>query len=510
MRSDGVNYCHVRLKSDVRCLPEALVENDADILAGPDVISRLPALPTPSHVIPSVSIPFYDDVQATLFGKELLYEEMEYSWGILKPFLETGLITLKSGLLPYKKGFCCQRCHTTSKKSFGCFDCFRCHKKCVYCRHCIMMGRISTCSVLLRWNGPAPKYHYNDILLKWDGTFSNGQQKAASKIIETILEQADILVWAVCGAGKTEILFSGLEQALRIGQRVLITTPRTDVVLELLPRLRKVLPTTSIAGLYGDSEEKHNPAQLIIATTHQTMRFTSTFDTVIIDEVDAFPYTADHSLTQAVTKAKKQQAATIHLTATPTPLLKKRVNANRLPCVRIPQRYHGFPLPVPRFQWIGSWQTRIENRSLPASCNKWSQEHIEQNIPAFLFVPSVAVLEKVTDLLKEQWPAVEGVHSGDQERLQKVNQFRKGSIPLLVTTTILERGVTIPGVDVAVLGAESAIFTESALVQIAGRAGRSKEQPGADVVYFHFGKTNGMVAAKRHITTMNRESNQKG
>ncbi|MDG3045198.1 hypothetical protein OE903_19940 [Bacillus sp. B6(2022)] len=42
----------------------------------------------------------------------------------------------------------------------------------------------------------------------------------------------------------------------------------------------------------------------------------------------------------------------------------------------------------------------------------------------------------------------------------------------MVTTTILERGVTIQDVQVGVLGAESPIFTESALVQISGRAGR--------------------------------------
>ncbi|RSL29950.1 DEAD/DEAH box helicase [Salibacterium salarium] len=500
-----MNYCHTPRGLITICLPELLVENKSDLLAGPSVISRLPDLPIPPSTSEPSNIPYYTELQEKLAGKELLYEEIEYSWEDLKPFLEAGLITLRAGLRPFKKGYWCQRCHTTSKDSFGIFDCSRCGETCVYCRHCIMMGRISACSVLLRWNGPSPITQTKENSLDWNGTFSTGQQMAAQRITETIQQQAEILVWAVCGAGKTEVLFPGLEQALQQGQRVLLTTPRTDVVLELLPRLKKVLPTTSIAGLYGDSEEKDAPAQLIIATTHQTMRFHAAFDTVIIDEVDAFPYTADISLIEAVKKAKKQAAATIHLTATPTKMLQKRVASNDLPCVRIPRRYHGFPLPVPRLAWIGSWQKRIENGKLPAKILEWCRYHIEQEIPAFFFVPSVTVLESVTDLLKNIWPAVEGVHSADPDRLEKVERFRQGVVPLLVTTSILERGVTVAGVDVAVLGAESAIFTESALVQIAGRAGRSKDQPDGDVVFFHYGKTNAITAAKRHIKSMNRE-----
>ena len=76
---------------------------------------------------------------------------------------------------------------------------------------------------------------------------------------------------------------------------------------------------------------------------------------------------------------------------------------------------------------------------------------------------------------------------------------------MLVTTTILERGVTIPSLDVAVLGSEAQIFTESALVQIAGRVGRSKDDPTGDVVFYHFGKTKAMLEARRHIQYMNKE-----
>lgn len=76
---------------------------------------------------------------------------------------------------------------------------------------------------------------------------------------------------------------------------------------------------------------------------------------------------------------------------------------------------------------------------------------------------------------------------------------------MLVTTTILERGVTFANVQVAVLGAENQIFTEAALVQIAGRVGRSSLAPTGDVLFFHFGITVEMKKARSHIQLMNQE-----
>ncbi|MFB4165207.1 DEAD/DEAH box helicase [Alteribacillus sp. JSM 102045] len=499
-----MRFCHVLLQnsSEAICLPELFINQSEAVKHGPDVISQLPDLPPPTpHHQP---LPHYHYLQDLLYGKELLFEEIQLSWEELHPYLKAGLITVRAGLRPSKKSYMCRRCHNTDPNRFGMFYCVRCQKKCVYCRYCLMMGRISACSGLFRWNGLPPTLSQN-IHLHWNGIFSEGQKQASEAIFQAIKDKDELLVWAVCGAGKTEILFPGLEQALQSGERVLLATPRTDVVLELLPRLQRVFPNASMAGLHGKSEEKQLPAQLIIATTHQTMRFTDAFDIVIIDEVDAFPFTADTSLVQAVTNAKKKKAATIYLTATPTKILQKRVHKNTLSVTKIPRRYHDHPLPVPRFQWSGPWKKRLEKGRLPAPIQTWCEQRLQSRTPVFLFVPSVESLKKITAILKNIDASIEGVHSADEERLSKVEAFRIGSVELLVTTTILERGVTVPGVEVAVFGAEEDIFTESALVQIAGRAGRSKDQPEGDVVFFHFGKTTAMTAARRHILNMNSE-----
>src|SRR5699024_11776304 len=77
---------------------------------------------------------------------------------------------------------------------------------------------------------------------------------------------------------------------------------------------------------------------------------------------------------------------------------------------------------------------------------------------------------------------------------------------ILLTTTILERGVTFPSVDVAVLDAGHDVFDEAALVQIAGRAGRSPDDPDGEVVFFHDGKTESIVDAVRSIKTMDKRA----
>lgn len=91
----------------------------------------------------------------------------------------------------------------------------------------------------------------------------------------------------------------------------------------------------------------------------------------------------------------------------------------------------------------------------------------------------------------------------DQNREEKINQFREKKLHALITTTILERGVTFPSVDVVVLGAGHEVFNEAALVQIAGRAGRSADDPSGEVIFFHDGKTYAMEKARQMILDMN-------
>lgn len=372
-----------------------------------------------------------------------------------------------------------------------------------------MMGRCSECNPLVIWIGPTPSTSFSSPL-QWNGQLSPAQQMASDEVCRAIERNDDLLVWAVCGAGKTEVLFAGIDMALSHGKRVCIAAPRTDVVLELAPRLASVFPSVDMAALYGGSQDRGKLASLTVTTTHQLLRYYHAFDVMIVDEVDAFPYSVEPMLAYAVERARKPTSALIYLTATPNEQWQREVKSGKRKAVTIPARYHRRPLPVPTFEWCGNWQKKWRNQRLPSCVVQWVNEHLERNKQAFLFVPHIDFLQQVVTYFQQFHPHIEGVHAEDPKRKEKVLAFRRGQIPLLVTTTILERGVTVPNIDVAVLGAEQPIFTESALVQIAGRVGRSAQYPTGDVRFFHFGKTKAMIAAKRHIVRMNDEARKRG
>ncbi|MDN4526119.1 DEAD/DEAH box helicase [Fictibacillus fluitans] len=446
-------------------------------------------------------------LQAELSGKLLLLDELSLSLDEIQEHYNHGFIRYSKGI-ETKQGYDkCSRCGNSENRLFASFSCYRCKEpQCTYCRNCIMMGRISQCTPLVSWCGPELEWRDSNSELVWEGILSPEQLKASDTLVEKIGMKDKLLIWAVCGSGKTEVLFQGIEKALKDGQRVCIATPRTDVVLELLPRFRRIFPGITLSCLYGGSMDKLEGAQLILSTTHQLFRYREAFDLIIVDEVDAFPFSYDKTLAFAVQQAKKEEALIVYLSATPDRNMKQQAEDGKLPFVKIPKRYHGFPLPVPRFVWCGHWKKGLKRNKLPRYVMNWISRQMERNRQSFLFVPSVRMLDQIVPILKEVNAKIEGVHAEDPDRKVKVMRFRHGATPILVTTTILERGVTIPFTDVAVLGAEEEIFSESALVQISGRAGRSKDDPAGEVLFFHYGKTKAMVQAKRHIEQMNREA----
>ena len=135
---------------------------------------------------------------------------------------------------------------------------------------------------------------------------------------------------------------------------------------------------------------------------------------------------------------------------------------------------------------------------------------IESKKPFLIFFSSISLMENALPLFQCLTPHILSVHAEDPERKEKIMKLRRGEIQGLLTTTILERGVTIPKLNVAVVGAEERIFTESALVQIAGRVGRSKDHPWGDCIFFHYGKTDAMLDAIQQIEQMNKEAAKRG
>ena len=102
------------------------------------------------------------------------------------------------------------------------------------------------------------------------------------------------------------------------------------------------------------------------------------------------------------------------------------------------------------------------------------------------------------------------VSADDVQRQEKVQRMRDGAVQFLVTTTILERGVTFPALDVLILGAEAPVFSENALVQMAGRVGRHPDYPSGLVIAYVTHVNYHVLAARHQIKQMNRRGQKLG
>ena len=275
--------------------------------------------------------------------------------------------------------------------------------------------------------------------------------------------------------------------------------------------LKSAFQSIHIQGLYSGSRDKDGTAQLILATTHQLLRYRQAFDVLIIDEIDAFPYHKDPALQFAANRAKKESAATIYLTATPREKHRIRIAAKKLEHIFVPVRFHGNPLIVPEWKYIHNLHKQLKNNELPKVFKKWITGRQKPTRQLLIFVPTIELADRLVKasaefLLKNQLISksnqITAVHAEDENRAIKIQQFRNKALFAMITTTILERGVTFPSIDVAVLHANHQVFDE-VLIQITGRAGRSPLDPKGDVGFFHEGKTDAMVRANKEIKLMN-------
>lgn len=320
------------------------------------------------------------------------------------------------------------------------------------------------------------------------------------------------LLWAVTGAGKTEMIFPLIEACLQRQGRALIATPRRDVVLELDPRIRKAFPAATVVTLYGGSEQRWEQGEITLATTHQLFRFHQGFDLVVIDEIDAFPYHNDAMLHYAADNVCKPNGVNILLSATPPAELRRAAKLGRLEYVRVPVRFHRHPLPVPMQCQIPSVRKILDKRTLPRHLLKTLGQSIKRGAQIFVFAQQIRDVEPLVERLRRAFTAivVEGTSSKDPNRADKVTRFRNRSIRLLVTTTILERGVTVPKSDVYILDADGKLFDDASLIQMAGRAGRSKDDPAGKVYFFGSSRTRAQQSAIRQIKSMNRIAHRSG
>ena len=400
------------------------------------------------------------------------------------------------------------------EKQNGAYVCFRCgsvidqklwrlSEDVLYCRACIQLGRLRSDQKLY---AIAQQDFEGQEVLNWKGTLTSYQQEVSDGLIQAVKENQNALVHAVTGAGKTEMMYQVVANSIKNGKAVCIATPRIDVCIELYRRMKEDF-SCPISLLHGESDPYFR-TPLVIATTHQLLKFYKAFDLLIIDEVDAFPYVDNPVLYKAAQNAIKKEGNTLYLTATSTDELDKKVKKKEVSRYSLPRRFHGNPLVVPEIKWVSKIRQKIEKGKISHDLLQLIKQQRQTTYPLLLFVSEIELGKQLKDILTKYFPKEKlgFVSSKTEDRLRIVEEFRNREVSILVSTTILERGVTFPLVDVFVIESNHRLFTKSTLVQISGRVGRSKERPTGQLLFLADGITKAMKNAVKEIKEMNQEA----
>ncbi len=363
-------------------------------------------------------------------------------------------------------------------------------KEVTYCKKCLNFGISDNINYRIhldkKTNVDYSKIYYPKV------TLSDPQKEISEELFKSVANNENSLVWAVCGAGKTEIVYRTILENLKLEKRICLAIPRKDVVKELSQRLIKDFQI-EINILHGDEKTITN-SNLYIMTTHQLVHYFKFFDLIIVDEVDAFPYNGDEVLEYSVHNALKDNCPLVFLSATPSKKIKKFVDN----IFKLPIRYHRNLLPLPK---IVKYKYNI--KKIAQQLDNFLKTVLSKKRRALVFVPTIELVDEVVATLKTKYPTVAGVSSKDKLRAEKIEKMHKWEIDILVTTTILERGVTFDYLDVYVVNADHNHFTKEALIQIAGRVGRKDYDPTGNIIFAAEQKTKAIREAIKEINTMN-------
>lgn len=394
---------------------------------------------------------------------------------VISQLLDIGAV-IKPAVIKQNDKTICRRCR--SEITLELFS-----EKTAYCRQCVNFGKLNlddelliTPSTIDFFKQPYP--------MSWQGKLTPLQEKVSQEVVQSYQQKKDHLIWAVTGAGKTEIIFPLLENAIREGKRVAICSPRIDVCLELYPRIKQAFENTSIGLFHGKSEERYSACQIMIATVHQLIRFEKAFDLLIVDEVDSFPLAGDVMLERAIYKSQKDQSNIVFLSATPPLSLLKKVEHGEVRQSLLYRRFHGHPLPQPQCHLL---LKKVDFCRINPRLRHRIKCLIKQQQRFILFFPRIPNMLKFEAEVKKIFPELKtvSVSAKDAQRIEKVAKFRRGELDAILTTTILERGVTFKKIAVIVVDADAEQFSKTSLIQIAGRAGRDKNFPD-DEVHFYY------------------------
>ena len=356
-----------------------------------------------------------------------------------------------------------------------------------YCRACIKFKRVS-----MRIDKPNNK-NPNRGNYQLSYPLSKEQDAISLNVLSNYKKGINTLIFAICGAGKTELVYRVISYTLSIGGVVAFAIPRRDVVIEIHERLKETFKKAKVVAVYGGNTSDLT-GDIVCLTTHQLFRYPHYFDLLIVDEIDAFPYRGDPVLESLLLKSVKKNF--IMMSATPSDSVLNHFSHPGCDILRLNTRFHRHPLPVPK--------VFIKPRILKMYFTiKKLKVYLKQKKPVFLFVPTIEIGEKIAPLILRLVPGGNFVHSKKVDRAKIISDFKEKRYKYLITTAVLERGVTVKDLQVIIYQADHDIYDEHALVQISGRVGRKIDAPSGEVIFVADKETEAIRKCILQIKTAN-------
>lgn len=330
------------------------------------------------------------------------------------------------------------------------------------------------------------------VLLQLGYSLTQEQHEISERMVIHVYNRHDVMLNAVTGSGKTEIVYKAIQMTIESGGRVAFVIPRRDVVKEIFPRIKQAFPTVKVVEVYGGHHEDLL-ADIVVLTSHQIFRYKHYFDLIVFDEVDAFPYEGNRVLEAMVIRARRGSIIYMSATFTTKQLLLFKKQGGKIE--HLYARHHGQPLPS--LTIVRTW-TLMHVIGTILLLLKWKKE----KVPCILFVPTVKIGNQLAWLC-DVLPGGAWVHASSNDRDERIEMFKRGKLHFLMSTSILERGITLKGLQVIIMHADHTLMDEKTIVQMAGRVGRKRDSPGGNVYVFCQTLTGAIQASQRRIRTAN-------
>ena len=271
--------------------------------------------------------------------------------------------------------------------------------------------------------------------------------------------------------------------------------PRRDVASELFIRIKEAFKNNTVTLVIGGLTDKLN-ADIVVLTTHQLYRYPSYFDLLILDEIDAFPFRDNELLNTFFYQSVKGNF--ILMSATVTEENIKQFSTGNNEILYLNTRFHRKPLPVPEIK------IRYSVAKIIFIIKKLKQYKKEKK-PVLIFAPTIDIANKLYRIISIFLKNGNIVSSKAVKRSEIIEHFRNKQYDYLVTTAVLERGVTIANLQVIIFKADHDLYDEGSLIQISGRVGRKFYAPDGEVIFLASKITEAMESAIKTIKEKNKD-----